>query len=251
VDDGVAVAVAAVELDGELALLGEFGAEPQAVAQQHRLVHAAAAGLDLRQPAARGGDDLGAVGRAVIEGEAAAVGDDGLEADGVLGGLGEGVGEGLRIVAGGDAAAADALGHGLDAHDLARRHAGEAGDTLRRQDVVGAEAGVDQQQAVVAGLHEALVDLGGAERGAALDVLVGIGEGLEVEQRRAMGADGEAEGGIEMAGAGGSVDETLGDQLLELRAREVARHQAVAVVVDEREVDFDRHCGTRCRSRPA
>src|SRR6185312_12471378 len=103
---------------------------------------------------------------------------------------------------------------------------------------------------VVAGLHEPLVDLGRAERGAALDVGVGVGERLEVEQRRAVGADGEPERRIEMAGAGGGVDEALGDHLLELAPRHVARHQAVAVVVDERNFDVNRHCGAFRGSRP-
>ena len=151
---------------------------------------------------------------------------------------------------GGSIAAAGALGHRLDAHDLARRHAREAGDSFRGQDIVGAEARVDQQQAVVAGLHEAPVDFGGAERGAALDIGIGVGERLEIEQRRAVGADRQAERRIEMAGAGGRIDEALGDHLLELAPRQIARHQAVAVVVDERQVDVDGRCGPFRRSRP-
>jgi hypothetical protein len=41
-----------------------------------------------------------------------------------------------------DAAIVDALGHRLDTHDFARRHAREPADAVGGQDIVGAEAGV-------------------------------------------------------------------------------------------------------------
>ncbi len=83
-------------------------------------------------------------------------------------------------------------------------------------------------------------DLLVAERLPAHQVGVGIGVRLEPEQRRAVPADRDAEHRVERRPGPTAVSRALVHQRLEPRPVEVAQHQAVAVVVDERPVGVRR-----------
>ena len=115
-----------------------------------------------------------------------------------------------------------------------------AATSAGRADLAGQEAGVDQQGVDAGRGQHPPGDLLVAERLPAHQVGVGVGVRLEPEQRGAVPADRDAEHRVERRPGPAAVSRALVHQRLERRPVEVAQHQAVAVVVDERAVDVRR-----------
>src|SRR5688500_16294513 len=71
---------------------------------------------------------------------------------------------------------------------------------------------------------------------------------LEIEQRRAEGANGKAERLLEFIGAGGRRAITFREQRLELLPVELGRRYAMAVMIDQRQGQsaLNRHRDTSC-----
>ena len=200
VDDRIPVAESDMELDRHLALPGQFGANPQAMAQQRRLFHARAASLDLRQPFISRCDDLVLARRRRIEIEAAAIGDHRLQSDGRLAGSRQFVGKRARELGGANTRLADPFGDCLDAHNFARGHANGLGHLRWRKNICGSKPAIDQQQTAVCRLYEPPIYLGGPQCRPALDIGFGIGKAVEVEDRCAFRPDRQTERRVEMAG---------------------------------------------------
>ena len=117
---------------------------------------------------------------------------------------------------------------------------GQRGDLGGRADVVGEEAGVDEQGVDAGGAEQPPGDLVVTERLAAAEVGVGVGVWLEAEQRRTVTKDGDAQHRVEGRARPAPGARPLVHQGLERRTVQVAPHQAVAVVVDERPCDVRR-----------
>ena len=100
-------------------------------------------------------------------------------------------------------------------------------------------AGVDQQALEAAGAQQAAIDLLGAELAAARDVVRAAAERLEVEQGRAPTPDHQSQRLVELAGAGGGRAVGLAHQRLKGGEIEIARRHAVAVMIDQGQVDGD------------
>ena len=92
------------------------------------------------------------------------------------------------------------LGQPFETDDLVRVAVGQSGQLGRGREgrAVGAvDAGVDEEGPDARGGHEAPVDLGRAELASSGQVGVGRGERLEVEHRRAVPADRQAQHRVE------------------------------------------------------
>ena len=115
-------------------------------------------------------------------------------------GVGEGGGEGPRLGAPGR----DLLGHRFDARDLPRRPAGELGHGRDAGHLVRPMPGVHEQGLQPAAAQQAPVRLPGPQGAAPRDIVRSVGEGLEVQERRAEAAHDEAQRLVELRRPGGA-----------------------------------------------
>ena len=151
----------------------------------------------------------------------------------------QGVGERLREACRVNARPRHFFGHGLDANDLVgrpprdRRHLRHIGNRF------AAVAGVDDQPFQAACVKQATVDFLRADLAATFHVVPALREGVEVEQRRALAADHETERLVELRGSVGWRPVAFAHQCLERLQIEVARHHAVAVMIDQGQITRD------------
>src|SRR5689334_19419083 len=105
-------------------------------------------------------------------------------------------------------------------------------------------AGVDQQRVQPALSQESPIDLRRTEREAPLDVRFRRTGWFQIEHRGAEASDRQAQRLLEFRRAGGRRAIALAEQRLELREFELVRRYAVAMVIDQREIDVkvSRHC---------
>ena len=209
------------------------------MALQYLIGDACVAGsLDLSQPGAGGARDFTRPRRHIIDGQRRTVGDDRFQADHVvMQGRAERRFEGIGVTGGADAAArGDALGHRFHAHDFTRRRIGNHAQFLDRAQLFRAVTRINQQHFKTGGAHETLVDLARAQFQAARNIILGRGEFRQIQNRCAPAADRERHRLVPMAGAGRRRRERLAERILELSEGEIIGHDAVAMVIDERNI---------------
>jgi hypothetical protein len=127
------------------------------------------------------------------------------------------------------------LGHALQADDLVGPGAGRLAHPGQVEQAGPHVAGVEQEMSGPGGPQQPPGDLGRAQRGPPGQVVGGLGEGLEVQDRRAPAPDRHAQLGVELGQPGGQRPVRLGDQLLELGLPRLGREGRVDVVIDQGE----------------
>ena len=141
----------------------------------------------------------------------------------------------------------DRLGDLLQPDDLVGRAARQRGHLRRGHQRLGLEAGVDAQRREPGGAQEPPADLGGAQCGPVLQVLIRPGVRRQAEDRRAPAPDGQADLRVEQADPGEPGVVSLGEQGLEPGPVHVAADDPVAVVIDQRLVPHVRQQARRAR----
>jgi hypothetical protein len=234
----VRIAESDMDLQREFARAAQFRTDPKAMTHNGAVLQPPAPGLSrLAEPVAGGADDLRLGRRTLVDLERGAVGNDGLEADGILGARFQRRCEDIGKLSRRHAVLGHLLRHGFDANHVMGRLARDFAHLLPGMDGVGAMAGIDQQAVQSGCCEETPVDLRRTQLQPARDIGFAAAERLQIQQRRAEAPDDQAERFLEFAGSGRRRQIAFAEHRLERFVIELRRRDAMAMMVDQRQIE--------------